>query len=70
MLCQKFYDLFDNIGCKFEGFHFIRKNIFTSLFSVHNNNKFTRREQVCLMRLRFEGLFLLLSNSVTFLLFG
>ena len=33
--CQ-FYDLFDNAGYKFGDFHLIRKNIFTSLFSVHN----------------------------------
>ena len=35
----------------------IRKNIFACLFSVHNTISFSRHEQVCLMRLRFERYF-------------
>ena len=35
----------------------IRKNIFASLFSVHNTTSLSRHEQVCLMRLRFERYF-------------
>ena len=31
--------------------------IFTSLFSVHNTVSLSRHEQVCLIRLRFEGYF-------------
>ena len=35
----------------------VRKNIFASLFSVHNTIILSRHEQVCLMRLRFERYF-------------
>ena len=36
---------------------YIRKNIFTCLFSVHNAISLSRHEQVCLIRLRFERYF-------------
>ena len=37
--------------------HNILKNIFACLFNVHNTISLSRHEQVCLMRLRFEGYF-------------
>ena len=38
-------------------YFYIRKNIFSCLFSIHNTINLSHREQVCLTRLRFEGYF-------------
>ena len=34
--------------------NYIHKNVFSSLFSVHNTIRSSRHEKVCLMKLRFE----------------
>ena len=47
---------------------FIPKNMFTSLFSVHNTISLSHHEQVCLIRLHFERYFS--HTSGKFLNFG
>ena len=44
----------------------LRKNIFASLFSVHNKISLSCHEQVCLIRLRFERYF---SHHWAFIIF-